>query len=112
MSKIIEKAITPVATATLIDDYGLLSAEIAEREIKLDALKTKLEALGEGAHEGRFYRVTVTECERKTLSIKAATAKLTALGVAKRWFRDHTKKTPYTLIKCTVRTGHNLRAAA
>jgi hypothetical protein len=101
-----------LATSALVDEYGLLSAEIAEREIKLDALKDKIALLGAGAHEGRFYRATVSECSRKTLSIKAATAKLKALGVAARWFRDHTTTTEYTVVKCTARTGHNLRAAA
>lgn len=95
-----------------IDELGLLQSEIATLEVREKELKAKITALGTGAHEGQFYRATVTKSKRFTLPIKIAKAKLKALGATTRWFRAHTEETPVTTVKVVARTGHNLKAAA
>lgn len=100
-------------TTTKIDRLGLLQAELAPLLAKEEKLKAEIVAeLGDGAHEGRWYRVTIANYVRETLPIKVARAKLTALGVGTRWFRSHTDFTPVTTVTCKARTGHNLKAAA
>lgn len=96
----------------IIDKLGLLQSQIATLEVQEKTLKEQITALGTGAHEGQFYRATVTESTRFTLPIKIARAKLKALGATTRWFRDHTEETPVTTVKVVARTGHNLKAAA
>lgn len=68
--------------APLIDDYGLLKAQIAELELKADALRAQIVSLGDGNYEGDFYRVTVSTSERSTLDMKAARAKLSRQFIA------------------------------
>ena len=93
-----------------IDRLGLLQAQAAPLLTKIETLKDEIAAeLGVGSHEGQWYRVSVVDAVRSTLPIKVARAKLKALGVAARWFRDHTVYTPYTSVTCEARTGHNIR---
>jgi hypothetical protein len=107
MTMIIESA-TPLR---LVDKLGLVQAQIAALQTKENTYKDEIAALGAGAYEGEFYRATVSVAYRLTLSIKAARAKLKALGVGGRWFRDHTKTTEVVSVACKARTGHNIRAA-
>lgn len=94
-----------------IDRLGLLQAQAAPLLAKIELLKDEIAAeLGVGSHEGQFYRVNVIDAVRSVLPIKVARAKLKALGVSARWFRDHTVYTPYTAVACEARTGHNIRA--
>ena len=94
-----------------IDRLGLLQAQAAPLLTKIETLKDEIAAeLGVGSHEGSWYRVNVVDAVRSTLPIKVARAKLKALGVAARWFRDHTVYTPYTSVTCEARTGHNIKA--
>ena len=62
--------------ATLIDDFGLLSAQIADLEAKKKVIRDQLVELGEGAHEGTFFRVTISKSVRETLDMKAVREKL------------------------------------
>jgi hypothetical protein len=103
---------TPTMITNPVDKLGLVQAEIATLQVKEQALKDQIAAKGDGAYEGQFYRATVSTAIRKTLAIKVARAKLKALGVATRWFRDHTTEKEVTSVKCVARTGHNLKAAA
>ena len=99
----------PITSA--VDQLGLLQAKLAPLLQQEEALKAIIAAkYGDGAHEGRYYRVTVSTFDRETLPIATAKKKLQKLGVAARWFREHTKITPVTVIKCVARTGHNLNA--
>ena len=95
-------------TTRIVDALGLVQAEIAALQVKAETYRAQIAAEGVGAYEGRFYRATVSTYVRRTLSIKIARAKLKALGVATRWFRDHTVEKDVTVVDCTARTGHNL----
>ena len=95
-------------TTRVVDALGLVQAEIAALQVKAETYRAQIAAEGVGAYEGRFYRDVVSTYVRKTLSIKIARAKLKALGVATRWFRDHTVEKDVTVVDCTARTGHNL----
>ena len=103
----------PTDSKTLIDTLGEVRAKQADLEIQEAKLKNAIVTkLGEGAHEGYTFRVSVSFSERATLPIKVAVAKLKALGATKRWFTGHTKRTPVTTVTCHARTGHNLKIAA
>lgn len=84
----------------LIDDYGLLCAIAAEIEIKKKDMKAQLEALGEGAHEGTFFRVTITKCTKETLNMEAVKAKL-----SRQFIQANTRETNYFLIRAGARNG-------
>ncbi|SHG88588.1 hypothetical protein [Bradyrhizobium erythrophlei] len=84
----------------LIDDYGLLKAQIAELETKLKPLHEQIVAQGEGAYEGTFYRVTVSESERANLNMKKARAKLSP-----QFIRANTTYTPVTTVRVSGRNA-------
>ncbi len=92
----------------IVDKLGLLQAQIAALQITEATYKSEIASFGAGAYEGALYRVTVSVADRLTLSVKAAKAKLKALGVSARWFRDHSKTTEVTTVSCKARTGHNI----
>lgn len=90
-------------TATLIDDFGLLCAQIAELELKKKVLRDQLaNALDEGAHEGLFYRVTISMSTRETLDMKAVREKL-----SDQFIRAHTKESVVITVKAGARNGAN-----
>lgn len=93
--------------APLIDDYGLLMAQIAELQTKANALKEQIVAQGEGSYEGTFYRVTVTESERATLDTKAAKKKL-----SRQFIKANTKVTPVITVRVYGRTATNVTEMA
>ena len=91
----------------LIDDYGLLKAQIAELELKAKPLHEQIVALGEGAYEGTFYRVTVSESERGNLNMKKVRKKLSP-----QFIRANTKFTPVTTIRVSGRTAVDVKTEA
>ena len=84
--------------APLIDDFGLIKAQIAELELKAKPIHDQIVALGEGAYEGTFYRVTVSESEREVLDKKAVKKKLSP-----QFIRAHTTYTPVTTVRVSGR---------
>ena len=55
----------------IIDEYGLLAADIAALEARQKALRAQiLEAAGAGNHAGNLFRIQVTTSERSTLDTK------------------------------------------
>lgn len=95
-------------TATLIDDFGLLSAQIAELEAKKKVVRDQLiDALGDGAFEGTFYRVTISMGVRKTLDMEAVREKL-----SDQFIRAHTNESVVITVKSGARNAINVKEAA
>lgn len=94
-------------TATLIDDFGLLSAQIAELEAKKKLLHKQIIELGEGAHEGTFFRVTVSKSIRETLDMAAVREKL-----SRQFILANTKETEVISVRGSMRNAANLVAQA
>ena len=93
-------------TEALIDDFGLISAQIAELEAKKKLIRDQLvEALGDGAFEGTFYRVTISLSTRETLDMKACREKLSPQFIA-----AHTKETVVITVKSGARNAINIAA--
>jgi hypothetical protein len=88
----------------LIDDFGLLKAQIADLETKAKALHGQIASLGDGAYEGTFYRVTVSESERSKLDMDAVKAKLSP-----QFIRAHTSYTPVTTVRVSGRNAIDVK---
>ena len=89
---------------SLIDQFGFISAQIAELEAKKKAVRDQIvKAGGEGAFEGTFYRVTVSKSVRETLDMAACRAKLSPQFIA-----AHTKTTEVVVVKAGVRNNINV----
>ena len=82
----------------LIDDLGLIKAQIAELTKQESALKAAIVAMGEGAHDGDLFRATVSTSERETLDMAAVRDKLSPQFVA-----AHTKVSTVTCVKVVAR---------
>lgn len=54
--------------ARIIDDLGILKAQIADLKAQEDALKAALADLPLGNHEGHAFRLSITAPEREKLS--------------------------------------------
>jgi hypothetical protein len=88
----------------LIDDFGLLKAQIAELELKAKPMHEQIVALGEGAYEGTFFRVTVSKSERENLNKKAVKNKLSP-----QFIRAHTTYTPVTTVRVSGRNAIDVK---
>lgn len=88
----------------LIDDYGLLKAQMADLEAKMKPLHEQIVAQGEGAYEGTFYRVTVSKSERANLDSKAVRKKL-----SRQFIRANTTYTPVTTVRVSGRTAVDVK---
>lgn len=83
----------------MVDEFGLIKAQIAELEKQLKPLKEQFAALGQGAYEGELYDVTVSEYDQDTLDMEAVRAKLSI-----QFMRVHTKTTHVTKVQAKART--------
>jgi hypothetical protein len=89
-----------------IDMFGLLKAEIAERELKLKALKKAcFDKMPVGAYEGELYRLSISESERETLDMEAVRAKLSPQFIA-----AHTNVTEVRTLRVSARNGKAVAA--
>ena len=89
----------------LIDDLGILKAQIAELERQEKALKDALGDLGPGAYEGDVFRLSIAESERETLDMKAVRAHLSRQFIA-----AHTNVTPVRTLRVVARNGKAVAA--
>lgn len=97
-----------MSTTNLIDKFGLLSAQIAELELRKKEVRDALiKNLGEGAHEGELFRVSISTSERSTLDMAAVRAKLTP-----QFIKAHTTVSDVTVVKATARNGILVKEAA
>jgi hypothetical protein len=89
----------------IIDDLGILKAQIAELELQEKALKAALADLPAGAYEGDVFRLSVSESERETLDMAAVREHLSRQFIA-----AHTRVTPVRTLKVAARSGKKLAA--
>lgn len=89
----------------MIDDFGLLSAQIAELEAKKKNIRDKIAAMSIGAYEGTFFRATVSKSSRDTLDMEAVRAHL-----SRQFIQAHTKTTEVVIVKSGAR--NNIGVAA
>ena len=89
----------------LIDELGVLKAQIADLEVRETALKDALIEAGPGAYEGDFYRATVSVADRNTLDMKKVREKLSPQFIA-----ANTKTTEVTTVKVVARNGQKMAA--
>ena len=82
----------------LVDDLGILKAEIADLAAKEKTIKEQLIEAGVGAYDGDFFRASVSVSQRETLDADACRAKLSPQFIA-----AHTKVTDVTTIRVTAR---------
>jgi hypothetical protein len=95
-----------------VDALGKAQAKAAALEIEIQALKAQIKALGEGAHEGKLFRATVTAYDAVSLD-KAKLAD--ALGLDpdpknKAQWAPFEKATPAIRIGVKARTGEDIAA--
>jgi len=88
----------PAELVALVDDIGLLKAQIAPLEAKLKAAQAKLKAHGDGRYEGTLWAATVSTSERSTLDMEAVREKLTHQFIA-----AHTRVSEVTVVKVTAK---------
>lgn len=93
-----------------VDMLGEIQAQITDLKNQAEEIKARLIASGHTAHEGEFFRATVSCFDRTTLPIKVARAKLEKLGVPVRWFRDNSETCEVTVVRVTARTGEQIAA--
>jgi hypothetical protein len=88
----------------VVDEYGMLCAEMAALKLRQDALKNTLvqtaKETGMSQMEGALFRVTVSQSERGTLDMEAVRAKLSPQFIV-----AHTTITDTTTVRCVSRTG-------
>jgi hypothetical protein len=85
----------------VVDQLGLIKAEIAQLQEQEKALKEQLIALGDGKHSGNLYDATVSPTSRDTLDMEAVRAKLSP-----QFIRAHTSTTHFSTIRVTARKGN------
>lgn len=88
---------------SLIDDLGVVRAEIADLLRQERFIKRQLDGLGVGTHEGTLFRVAIVDTVKKRLDMKAVRAKLTP-----QFIRAHTKQHPDRSYRVSARSGENL----
>lgn len=91
----------------LIDELGLLKAQIAEMKSREEALKAEVILAGGG--EGLLYRATVSETTRKVIDWRAVAE---ALGPSRQLITAHTSSVESTAVRVVARTGVVMKIAA
>ena len=81
-----------------IDMLGDLKAQIAELMKEEKRLKDALINEGVDVAEGNFYRVAISDCERKSLDMDAVRAKLSP-----QFIRAHTSISHYMSVRVSAR---------
>lgn len=85
-------------SAEVVDELGLIKAQIAKLEEREKALTDALKATGCDSFAGKFYDATVSRSTRDTLDTKALKAALGDEIVA-----EYTKSTPVVTLKLTAK---------
>lgn len=91
---------TKTNLTNLIDQFGVLKAQIADLAKQEKALKAALEDLAPGAYEGELFRLAVSESVRCTLDMDAVREKLSPQFIA-----AHTNETNVRTLKVSARNG-------
>jgi hypothetical protein len=93
--------------STTIDAFGDLKAEIADAELKLQAMKDALAELEKGSYEGERYRLNVIVSSVERTDWKAVAAKLEP---SCQLIAAHTTKTEQRSYRVGARTGKKVAA--
>lgn len=102
----ITKIIAPDAKLNLIDELGVIKAQIAELQAQEKFLvKRAKEELGTGSFDGDLFTASVIKVEdRQIADPQAMEAKLRSLGIDNRWFSKNQKTvTGYTQVRVSAR---------
>ena len=91
---------TQTNLSALIDQYGMLKAQIADLAEQEKALKTALVDLGPGAYEGDMFRLTISEGTRETLDMEAVRAHL-----SRQFIQAHTNVAETRTLRVVARNG-------
>lgn len=91
--------ITTLGTsAQIVDQIGLIKAQIAPQLKQLKMLEEALKAHGPGVYEGTAYDATITESERSSLDMDAVRAKLSP-----QFITAHTRTTIVKTLKVVAK---------
>lgn len=95
----------PAATNynNVIDELGIVNAQIAELTTRAEVIKKQLVARGKGAYEGDLFRATVSEYDQKTLNQTAVRAKL-----SRQFIRANTKTKTVMAVRVTSRNSRGI----
>ena len=96
---------TKTNLTALIDQFGVLKAQLADLAKQEKALKAALADLAPGAYEGELFRLAVSESVRCTLDMDAVREKLSPQFIA-----AHTNETNVRTLKVSARNGEGLAA--
>jgi len=92
---------------TTIDSFGDLKAEIADAELKLQAMKDALAELEKGSYEGERYRLNVVVSQVERTDWKAVAAKCEP---SRQLVAAYTTTTEQRSYRITARTGKKVAA--
>jgi predicted phage-related endonuclease len=95
-------ASTPTFFGGLVDELGLLKAQIAELTVREAEITRLLKATNESEIDGETFRATISRSERDTIDAKALRAAHPDIAA------EFTRTTSVT----TVRVGARVKAAA
>ena len=85
-------------TAAIVDQIGLIKAQIAPQLEQLKELEAKLKANGPGVYTGTHFDATISTHDRDSLDMAAVRDKLSP-----QFIRAHTKTTKVTTLKVVAR---------
>jgi len=88
------------ALGRLVDQYGELSAQIAELEKVKQEIRVLLSNSVQTSAEGELFRVTVSMVRRETMDMEAVRQVLSPEFLA-----QFTKTTTSVAVRCTAKTG-------
>jgi hypothetical protein len=93
-------------SSNIVDQLGVIQAQIAKLEDQEKPLKEQIKAMGIGQHDGDLFRATVSDVDESvSYDAKDMEKKLRELGVNDNWFRHHTKvKAGYRKVLVKSRT--------
>lgn len=91
----------------LVDEFGTLSAQMADLDKRLEAIKSHLIETKQKTLEGVLFRVTIARFSRDYLNMDAVRAKLSPQFIA-----ANTHSVPVVVVKAVARNNRNLMKVA
>jgi len=99
--------VVPFALFPIVDEYGVLCAEMAALKVRQAVLKKQMLDVGLAEMEGALFRITISTCVAETLDMEAVREKLSV-----QFITAHTIKTERTTVRCVSRSGGKVRRVA
>ena len=94
-----------MTTEQIVDQLGVLKAQIADLVLDYEYIKSLLVDLGDGAYEGTSYRATVSTFDRHTLDMEAVRKHL-----SRQFLVAHTETKEVTKVNVVARNARNMVA--